>query len=159
MVKAYLSLGSNIGDRVGQLESAIRVLNDKRGIKVTNVSPIYETEPVGYVDQDDFLNLCIEIETDLSPHALLRDCLDTEQQLHRVRKVRWGPRTCDIDILLYGSNRVDAPDLTIPHPRMLERAFVLVPLIDIASQVVEPQTNQRIGDLQVPDDRVKKYKD
>ncbi|MEJ7321648.1 2-amino-4-hydroxy-6-hydroxymethyldihydropteridine diphosphokinase, partial [Staphylococcus epidermidis] len=100
-VQAYLGLGSNIGDRKQQLLKAIDLIGNIKGIKVTKQSSIYETAPIGYTDQPNFLNLCLEIETELSPQQLLKHCLDIEQQLHRVREIRWGPRTLDIDILLY----------------------------------------------------------
>lgn len=90
MVKAYLGLGSNMGDRAHQLQQAIQIIDRFQHIDVTSVSPIYETEPVGYTDQPQFLNLCIEIETTLKPQELLKRCLETEQALHRVRKIRWG---------------------------------------------------------------------
>lgn len=96
MVKAYLGLGSNIGNRELQLNEAIKILHDYQGIQVTQVSHIYETEPVGYTNQPKFLNLCIEIETELNPQSLLKCCLTTEQQLHRKREIRWGPRTLEI---------------------------------------------------------------
>ena len=128
MVKAYLGLGSNIGDRAHQLQQAIRIIDQYQYIDVTSISPIYETEPVGYTDQPQFLNLCIEIETTLNPQELLKRCLETEEALHRVRKIRWGPRTLDVDILLYGNEIIEEDNLIIPHPRMTERAFVLIPL-------------------------------
>lgn len=133
MVQAYLGLGSNIGDRKQQLLKAIDLIGNIKGIKVTKQSSIYETAPIGYTDQPNFLNLCLEIETELSPQQLLKHCLDIEQQLHRVREIRWGPRTLDIDILLYSDNIIETDNLSIPHPRMQERAFVLIPLNDIAS--------------------------
>lgn len=133
MVQAYLGLGSNIGDRKQQLLKAIDLIGNIKGIKVTKQSSIYETAPIGYTDQPNFLNLCLEIETELSPQQLLKHCLDIEQQLHRVREIRWGPRTLDIDILLYSDNIIETDNLSIPHPRMKERAFVLIPLNDIAS--------------------------
>ncbi|WP_436855922.1 2-amino-4-hydroxy-6-hydroxymethyldihydropteridine diphosphokinase [Staphylococcus caeli] len=157
MVYAYLGLGSNVGERKNQLEEAVSILNSKNGITVTKTSPIYETEPVGFVDQPQFLNQCIEIETSLAPHDLLKECLDVEQQLHRVREVRWGPRTLDVDILLYGDHILEEAELTIPHPRMLERAFVLIPLNDIAKDTIEPRSNKTIGTLVTTDDSVKKY--
>ena len=125
MVQAYLGLGSNIGDRKQQLLKAIDLIGNIKGIKVTKQSSIYETAPIGYTDQPNFLNLCLEIETELSPQQLLKHCLDIEQQLHRVREIRWGPRTLDIDILLYSDNIIETDNLSIPHPRMQERAFVL----------------------------------
>ncbi|NWK84882.1 2-amino-4-hydroxy-6-hydroxymethyldihydropteridine diphosphokinase [Staphylococcus sp. GSSP0090] len=158
MTFAYLGLGSNVGDRLAQLETAISILNDKDGITVTQTSLIYETDPVGYVDQPQFLNQCIEIQTTLNPKALLKACLDTEQQLHRVRDIRWGPRTLDVDILLYGNQIINEAELIVPHPRMLERSFVLIPLNDIATHVIEPNSNKEIGHLVTPDDSVKQYK-
>lgn len=159
MVQVYLGLGSNIGDRKQQLLKAIDLIGNIKGIKVTKQSSIYETAPIGYTDQPNFLNLCLEIETELSPQQLLKHCLDIEQQLHRVREIRWGPRTLDIDILLYSDNIIETDNLSIPHPRMQERAFVLIPLNDIASDKKDPRLNQKIHDLVFPDDTVKKYKD
>ena len=149
MVKAYLGLGSNIGNRELQLNEA----------QVTQVSHIYETEPVGYTNQPKFLNLCIEIETELNPQSLLKCCLTTEQQLHRKREIRWGPRTLDIDILLFGDQIIEQDNLSVPHPRMKERSFVLIPLNDIATKQIEPISNKSIGQLVVPDNSVKKYKE
>ncbi|MFS4466079.1 2-amino-4-hydroxy-6-hydroxymethyldihydropteridine diphosphokinase [Staphylococcus haemolyticus] len=158
MVQAYLGLGSNIGDREQQLQDAIKIIDSIEGISVTKISPIYETAPVGYTEQPNFLNLCLEIETELEPKELLEYCLETEQRLHRVRDIRWGPRTLDVDILLYGDKVIEEDDLEVPHPRMGERAFVLIPLNDIASAQIEPRSNTRISDLVIPDDTVKKYK-
>ena len=159
MVQAYLGLGSNIGDRKQQLLKAIDLIGNIKGIKVTKQSSIYETAPIGYTDQPNFLNLCLEIETELSPQQLLKHCLDIEQQLHRVREIRWVPRTLDIDILLYSDNIIETDNLSIPHPRMQERAFVLITLNDIASDKKDPRLNKKIHDLVFPDDTVKKYKD
>ncbi|AVO03065.1 2-amino-4-hydroxy-6-hydroxymethyldihydropteridine diphosphokinase [Staphylococcus simulans] len=156
MTDVFLGLGSNVGDRENQLKEAIRLLDEQSGIKVVKVSSFYETEPVGYVDQPDFLNLCVEIQTELSPKAVLERGLAIEQQLHRVRKERWGPRTLDIDILLYGDQVIEEQDLTIPHPRMTERAFVLIPLQEIAPNKVEPRTQTKIKDITVPNETVKK---
>ncbi|MCE5037230.1 2-amino-4-hydroxy-6-hydroxymethyldihydropteridine diphosphokinase [Staphylococcus haemolyticus] len=158
MVQAYLGLGSNIGDREQQLQDAIKIIDSIEGISVTKISPIYETAPVGYTEQPNFLNLCLEIETELEPKELLKYCLETEQRLNRVRDIRWGPRTLDVDILLYGDKVIEEDDLEVPHPRMGERAFVLIPLNDIASTQIEPRSNTRISDLVIPDDTVKKYK-
>lgn len=158
MVQAYLGLGSNIGDREQQLREAIDILNNYQYITVIQESPIYETAPVGYTEQPNFLNLCVEVSTALTPHELLERCLQTEQQLHRVRKERWGPRTLDVDILLYDDKIIDDSDLTVPHPRMVERAFVLIPLNDIAPDVVEPRSEKKISDLVSPDDTVQRFK-
>nr|WP_286314244.1 2-amino-4-hydroxy-6-hydroxymethyldihydropteridine diphosphokinase [Mammaliicoccus lentus] len=157
MHTAYLGLGSNIGERELQLEQAVTFLNSEEGIKVTQVSPIYETKPVGYTEQPDFLNMCIEISTELEALDLLKVCMMVEQQLHRFRNERWGPRTIDIDILLYDQSVIQSPDLEVPHPRMTERAFVMVPLNDIASNVVEPISKKYIWELLPNDEQVVKY--
>mgnify|MGYP002755662543 FL=1 len=146
-----------MGDRAHQLQQAIQIIDRFQHIDVTSVSPIYETEPVGYTDQPQFLNLCIEIETTLKPQELLKRCLETEQALHRVRKIRWGPRTLDVDILLYGNEIIEEDNLIIPHPRMVERAFVLIPLNDIASKHIEPRSQRLIENLVTADSTVKRY--
>ncbi|PSJ08605.1 putative 2-amino-4-hydroxy-6-hydroxymethyldihydropteridine pyrophosphokinase [Staphylococcus argenteus] len=158
MIQAYLGLGSNIGDRENQLNEAIKMLNEYDGIDVLKVSSIYETAPVGYTEQPNFLNLCIGIETTLSVSELLERCLDVEARLHRVRKERWGSRTIDVDILLYGNEITELPNLSVPHPRMNERAFVLIPLNDIATDVIEPRSNLKIKDLVPNDESVVLYK-
>ena len=132
MTRAYLGLGSNLGDRLAHLQDALDALDATDRIELRAVSDVYETAPVGGPDQDDFLNAVVAIETDLTPRALLAVALDVESLAARVRTVRWGPRTLDVDVLLYGDERVDEPDLQIPHPRMAERAFVLAPLHDVA---------------------------
>ncbi|HJF67128.1 2-amino-4-hydroxy-6-hydroxymethyldihydropteridine diphosphokinase [Staphylococcus kloosii] len=159
MKTAYLGLGSNVGERLEQLESAIKILDNVEGVQVSQISSVYETEPVGYVDQPNFLNLCVEVKTELTPQQLLQQCFYTEQQLHRVRDIRWGPRTLDVDILLYEDEIIEEENLIVPHPRMRERAFVLTPLNDIAADVVEPRTQLSISELVIPDDTVKKYKE
>jgi 2-amino-4-hydroxy-6-hydroxymethyldihydropteridine diphosphokinase len=159
MKTAYLGLGSNVGERLEQLESAIKILDNVEGVQVSQISSVYETEPVGYVDQPNFLNLCVEVKTELIPQQLLQQCFYTEQQLHRVRDIRWGPRTLDVDILLYEDEIIEEENLIVPHPRMRERAFVLTPLNDIAADVVEPRTQLSISELVIPDDTVKKYKE
>lgn len=131
MHKVYLSIGSNIGDRLDNLTQAVSMLNSHEDIKVTEVSPVYETEPVGYDDQPYFLNIALEIVTELGPYELLDYLHVIENNLHRVRNIRFGPRTIDLDILLYDDMVSDDPVLTIPHPRMYDRAFVLMPLSDI----------------------------
>lgn len=128
---AYMGLGSNLGDREGWLAGAIRLLDGHPEVRLTASSAIYETDPVGYVDQPVFLNMALRVETRLPPHKLLAFMMEVEQLLERKREVRWGPRTIDLDLLLYGEYRMDSPDLILPHPRMLERAFVLVPLADV----------------------------
>ncbi|RKD32972.1 2-amino-4-hydroxy-6-hydroxymethyldihydropteridine diphosphokinase [Thermohalobacter berrensis] len=136
MAKAYLGLGSNIGDKKYYIDSALKFLNENENINVTKVSSYYETEPVGYKEQDCFLNVVAKIETSFSPYDLLEYCNHIEQKLKRKRLIRWGPRTIDIDILLYENFTSDDEKLTIPHPRMTERAFVMIPLYEIAQDLV-----------------------
>lgn len=135
MTPAYLGLGSNLGDRARFLSDAIRLLRGLTGVRVTAVSPVYETKPVGLVDQPDFLNLVVAVETNLRPAQLFAACQGVENALGRKRDVRWGPRTLDIDILCYGSLTSADPALTLPHPRLVERAFVLVPLATLAPEL------------------------
>jgi len=134
-VVAYIALGSNMGDRAEYLRSAIHALEQHAAIDLIAASSIYETEPVGYVDQGAFLNQVVAVRTVMAPHALLHVMLAAEQQLGRTRELRWGPRTIDLDLLMYGDNQIETDELIVPHPRMMERAFVLFPLADVASQV------------------------
>ena len=135
-MRAYLGLGSNIGDREGFLRAAVECLNACEAITVEKVSSVYETEPVGYVEQEDFLNAAVRIETDLTSEELLATCLAIENELGRRREVHWGPRTIDIDILLFGDMSVEMPALKIPHPLMDKRRFVLVPLFEIFPDLI-----------------------
>ncbi|MNO25077.1 Bifunctional folate synthesis protein [compost metagenome] len=132
--EAYIALGANLGDREGTLKEALNRLNQRAEIEVVRCSSVYETEPVGYLDQPQFLNMAAVLRTTLAPEALLHEMLDIENQLGRVRDVRYGPRTVDLDLLWVENQRFDTPDLTLPHPRMLERAFVLIPLDDVVPQ-------------------------
>ncbi|MCE3198082.1 2-amino-4-hydroxy-6-hydroxymethyldihydropteridine diphosphokinase [Paenibacillus sonchi] len=135
--EAYIALGANLGDREGTLKEALNRLNQHAGIEVVRYSSVYETEPVGYLDQPQFLNMAAVLRTTLAPEALLHEMLDIESQLGRVRDVRYGPRTVDLDLLWVENQSFDTPDLTLPHPRMLERAFVLIPLNDVVPQKEE----------------------
>lgn len=137
-VSVYLGLGGNVGDPHYYLRRAIALLAAQPAIKVERVSPFLETEPVGYLEQANFLNGVVQITTSLTPQELLTATQSIENKLGRVRTVRWGPRTIDIDILLYGELILASADLTIPHPRMLERAFVLQPLAMIAPELRIP---------------------
>jgi 2-amino-4-hydroxy-6-hydroxymethyldihydropteridine diphosphokinase len=128
---AYLGLGSNLGDRLATLQDAIVRLDAEPGIVIARCSRVWETEPVGGPEQGDFLNAVVQADVDLSPLDLLAACHRVEAALGRVRDVRWGPRTIDIDILLIGDRAIDEPDLTVPHPRLHERAFVLMPLLEL----------------------------
>ena len=143
-VTAYLGLGTNQGDRQEQLKQAINLLNNTKGIHVRKTSSIYETAPVGYLDQPPFYNMAAEIQTNLPPGRLLEAFLQIEQKFHRVRKIRWGPRTMDLDLLLYEDRLIQQEDLVVPHPRMTERAFVLVPLFEIAGDIEIPGTHKTI---------------
>jgi 2-amino-4-hydroxy-6-hydroxymethyldihydropteridine diphosphokinase len=131
MQEAYVALGANLGDRESSLAEAIRRIAHDPGVELRRISPIYETAPVGFTDQPSFLNMTVCLGTDLQPLDLLHRLLAIEQEMGRVREVRWGPRNIDLDLLLYGEVVLDTPELTLPHPRMGQRAFVLVPLHDI----------------------------
>ncbi len=130
-MKAYLGIGTNIGDRKENLQNAISSLNLLPLTSVTQVSNVYETDPVGYDDQDNFLNICVEVETNLNSDNLLGAALGIEAGLGRIRTIKNGPRIIDVDVLLYGDECKDTEALILPHPRMMERGFVLVPLLDI----------------------------
>lgn len=129
---AFLGLGSNIEDRLDYLQSAVEALQAHRAIRVDDVSSIYETDPVGGPEQGPFLNMAVRIATLLSPKRLLAVCQEIERALGRERLQHWGPRTIDIDILLYDDRRVRRRDLDIPHPRLPQRPFALIPLMEIA---------------------------
>jgi 2-amino-4-hydroxy-6-hydroxymethyldihydropteridine diphosphokinase len=131
MARAFLGLGSNVGDRVGHLRAAVAGLVD-----VVAVSPVYETDPVGGPDQDAYLNLVVELDTSLDAHALLEECRRLETEAHRERTERWGPRTLDVDVLWVEGEKRDDPDIEVPHPRMWQRRFVLAPLRDLAPDLV-----------------------
>ncbi|KXZ20473.1 2-amino-4-hydroxy-6-hydroxymethyldihydropteridine diphosphokinase [Bacillus nakamurai] len=131
---AYIGLGSNIGDRERYLRQAVAMLAQHQHVTVTKVSSIYETDPVGYEDQDQFLNMAVEVNTSLSPFELLELTQNIEAELGRTREVRWGPRTADLDILLYNRENIETEQLIVPHPRMYERLFVLTPLKEICPQ-------------------------
>ena len=135
---AYISFGSNVGDRKKHIEDAVEILKTDSSIEIKSVSSLYETEPVGYEEQDWFINGVLEIETELSPHELLRFVKTVESKVGRRKSIRWGPREIDLDILLYEQECINTPDLVIPHPRMQEREFVLIPLVEIAPDVVHP---------------------
>ena len=135
-VPAYVALGSNLGDRCAHIEAALSALDSLPGTRVTARSAIYETPPLGPAGQQDYLNAAAALTTTLDPHALLDALLAIEQSRGRVRRERWGPRTLDLDLLLHGETVLNDPHLTLPHPAMLGRAFVLVPLCDLAPQLV-----------------------
>lgn len=129
---AFLGLGSNVGERLEHLQRAVDLLDEDPATRVDAVSSVYETEPVGGPEQGEYLNLAVRVATRRSPRGLLRLCNRVEQRLGRVREERWGPRTIDVDVLLYGERVVRSRRLEIPHPRLAERPFALVPLIEVA---------------------------
>ena len=137
-MRAYIGLGSNLGDRERTIEQAVALLRAGPGVEVVSESTLRETEPWGPVAQPRFLNCAVEVETSLEPRALLGVLLDVERRLGRVREERWGPRTIDLDLLLYGDAALDEPGLTVPHPRLHERAFVLEPLHELDPTLVVP---------------------
>lgn len=143
----YIGLGSNLGDRLLHLQQAVDQLNRHPEITVTRLSPIYETAPVGLIEQPDFLNMVVSLRTSLPPEALLFELQRIEAERRRERKIRWGPRTLDLDILLYEELILHQEQLIIPHPRMCERPFVLIPLRDIAGNLLIPGQDQRIDEL------------
>lgn len=129
--RVYLGLGGNQGDRLGNLRRAVKLLRELPGVEVEALSAVYETEPQGYREQPEFLNMAVRIRTTLAPLALLRETAQIEEKLARRRTVKDGPRTIDLDLLLYEGVEMGSPTLTLPHPRMRERAFVLMPLRDV----------------------------
>lgn len=132
--QAWLGLGGNVGDPVANMRAALLALSTTPGVGLVGVSRLYKTPPWGKTDQDWFFNACAVIATDLSPHALLDLCLSIERSLKRVRTERWGPRTIDIDVLSIDGVRLEDERLSLPHPRMTERAFVMVPLADLVPE-------------------------
>lgn len=129
---ALIGLGSNMGDKAANIARAVALLTEPGDIRLVAASRLYRTAPWGVEDQDWFVNAAIAVATDLPPHALLARCLGVEEAMKRIRHERWGPRIIDVDVLAYRDCVIETPDLTLPHPRIAERAFVLVPLADIA---------------------------
>ena len=151
-VTAFLGLGSNVGDRLDNLRRAAELLGATPGLRVMRSSRVYETDPVGGPSQPDFLNAVVEVDTDLSAIELLAACQAVERQMgrDRDREVRWGPRTIDVDVLTYGRDEVRsaAPFLEVPHPRMDERGFVLIPLLELDADPPLPG-GRRVADLRL----------
>lgn len=143
---AYIALGTNMGERYNNLVDAVNLLKEETEIHLVKSSSIYETVPVGYTEQDDFLNMVISIRTTLSPYELLEVCLRIEKDLGRKREIKWGPRIIDLDILLYNQENIEAENLSVPHPRMHERAFVLAPLLEIDSSIILANQEKSLKD-------------
>ena len=141
-----IGFGSNIGDRQNNIITAIQKLSKHQGIHIDKISSLYETKPVGVTEQPDFLNGAISIVTTLTPRQLLEVCLDIECQMGRIRDQRWGPRNIDIDILVYDDHIIEDASLHIPHPRLHERSFVLIPLQEIAkgTPIYQGQTAEEL---------------
>jgi 2-amino-4-hydroxy-6-hydroxymethyldihydropteridine diphosphokinase len=142
---AFVGLGSNLGDRAHNMRRAVELL--RGSVEIAAQSPLYETAPVGYTDQGNFLNAVIEIATEIPAHALLVAMRDAEVALGKATRFENGPRTIDLDLLLYGDSVVETPDLSVPHPRMHERRFVLAPLADIAPDAMHPVLGKTISEL------------
>ncbi|MBI2710830.1 MAG: 2-amino-4-hydroxy-6-hydroxymethyldihydropteridine diphosphokinase [Actinobacteria bacterium] len=137
MTRAFLGLGTNLGDRVQNLRQGVASLSRPgSGVSVVGVSPVYETEPVGGPEQGPFLNVVVEVDSAIDPRRLLALAMRVEREAGRVRDVRWGPRTLDVDVLWIDGVRLDEPELTVPHPRLWERRFVLAPLAELAPDLV-----------------------
>ena len=147
---AYLGLGSNLGDRLGNLQAAVDGLHEADGLRVVASSRVWETAPVG-PPQPDYLNAVVRIETDLSPADLLAACRRVEESLGRVRRERWGARTIDVDVLLFDARTVDGPDLVVPHPRLTERAFVVLPLLELDPDPILPD-GRRVRNVRLDTD-------
>lgn len=147
MTKCFMSLGSNIGDREGNLKKAVSLLKDSGKIRDIKASHIYETEPVGYDNQDNFYNICISFDTTMEPLELLDLSQGIEAELLRVRTIKNGPRTIDLDILLFGEEKINTKRLIVPHERMFERAFVLIPLSELKEIECEIPTDKSVVKL------------
>jgi 2-amino-4-hydroxy-6-hydroxymethyldihydropteridine diphosphokinase len=145
MTEVYLALGSNIGDSVSHIASAIDLLSKK--LSHVKQAPLYRSKAVGYTDQPDFINTAISAETDLSPYDLLDMIKNLEKQLGRIERFRWGPREIDIDIIFYGDQVIESDKLNIPHVKFRERSFVLQPLYDLNPELIDPVTKQTIKAL------------
>jgi 2-amino-4-hydroxy-6-hydroxymethyldihydropteridine diphosphokinase len=147
-VVAFLGLGSNLGDRLTNLQAAVDALQIEPGLRVTASSSVWETSPVGGPPQPDYLNAVIRVETDISARDLLDAARRVEARLGRVRKERWGARSLDVDILLYDDEQIDEAELVVPHPRMAQRAFVLVPLLELDPDPILPD-GTRLKDVRI----------
>ncbi|WP_003544974.1 2-amino-4-hydroxy-6-hydroxymethyldihydropteridine diphosphokinase [Desulfotomaculum nigrificans] len=156
----YIGLGSNMGDRQGYIRTALQRLDQQPEIKLLRVASLYETAPWGNTNQQWFLNTVAELDTTLSPQELLQVLLAIESELGRVRVEHWGPRTIDLDLLLYGQEEINLPQLVVPHPRMTERAFVLVPLAELCPDMVlrEGQSVQSLARQVALDQEIRRIK-
>lgn len=147
MGRVLVSLGSNLGDRIGFLRKAVEALGQVPGFRICGISSVYETEPVGKKDQPQFLNAAVEIESMLSPDSLLVNCKRVERRVGRTQSEKWGPREIDLDLIYVGDMVVKSPMLTLPHPEVAGRRFVLTPLAEIAPGFVDPLRNCTLSEL------------
>ena len=146
-MSVYLGFGANLGDRYGQIIKALVLINALPETKITKLSSLYETAPVGYTEQGNFFNGACELETTLPPLKLLESLLAIEDSMGRIRTIRWGPRPIDLDILFYNHRILHQPDLIIPHPAIAERGFVLYPLVELAPHFIHPEMGSDITAL------------
>ncbi len=144
MVDVYISLGSNLGDRQGLIHSALDALRGLPDSEVSKVSSLYETAPVGKTDQPCFLNAVLKLQTGLTARDVWKHMQRIERELGRVCRERWGPRTIDLDLVLYENHVIEEKNLTVPHPRYRERAFVLAPLLEIEPELTDPESGRKI---------------
>lgn len=142
---AYIGIGSNVGDKQGNCRRAIEALGSDPRNRLVRCSPLYNTEPVGKTDQDWFVNGVVSLKTSMEPRELLEFLVSIERKMGRVREEKWGPRTIDLDILFYGDEILNETDLRVPHPRLHERRFVLVPLKDVAPDLVHPVLGKAVS--------------
>lgn len=160
MNRVYLSIGTNIGERAANLQQAVRLLMKQEAVVVKQVSSIYETAAVGFTEQADFLNIAVYVETTLTAGDMLNVCQQIENELGRVREFRWGPRIIDLDVLLYNDETIETERLIVPHPRMYERAFVLVPLQEmaLANEPMLAQALQTVNGMNMQEEGVNEWK-
>ena len=147
MSRAWVGLGSNEGDRLGYIKKALGMLGRISETELVAISPLYDTASTGREGQPRFLNLAVELETGLAPEALLGELQAIEDRCGRIRRERWGPRTLDLDLLIHGEHEIATERLTVPHPRLAERAFVLVPLAELAADLTVPGTGKTVRTL------------
>ena len=143
-MRAFIGLGSNLGEREDNIRAALEAIAELPDTDLVRVSSLYDTEPVGEVDQPNFLNAAVMVDTELDPRTLLWNLMLIEKRLGRVRTQRWGPRTIDLDLLLYGEELIEDDDLRVPHPEIIRRSFVLVPLVELEPRLVHPGTGETL---------------
>jgi len=144
-MRAFIGLGANLGDREASIRAALEAIAAMPDTDLVRVSSLYDTEPVGEVDQPNFLNAVALVDTELDPRQLLWNLMLVEKKLGRVRTQRWGPRTIDLDLLLFGDEIIEDPDLRVPHPEIIRRSFVLVPLVELEPRLVHPGTGETMA--------------